>query len=72
MSLNCDDSIRVKLLIHTLKLVEIKNTPVRCTTLADRRRLDVFDMRCQRHLLRVFCQHHISNQPHHPSYDNAA
>ena len=25
-------------------------------------RLDVFDMRCQRRLLRVFCQQHISNQ----------
>ena len=32
------------------------------TTLADRRRLDVFDMRCQRRLLRVFWQQHISNQ----------
>ena len=31
------------------------------TTLADRRRLDVFDMRCQRRLLRVFWQQHISN-----------
>ena len=31
------------------------------TTLADRRRLDVFDMRCQRHLLCVFWQQHISN-----------
>ena len=28
---------------------------------ADRRRLDVFDMRCQRRLLRVFWQQHISN-----------
>ena len=47
------------------------------TTLADRRRLDVFDMRCQRRLLCVFWQQHISNQsireryapsnqPHHP------
>ena len=32
------------------------------TTLADRRRLDVFDMRCQRRLLRVFWQQHVSNQ----------
>ena len=32
------------------------------TILADRRRLDVFDMRCQRRLLRVFWQQHISNQ----------
>ena len=31
------------------------------TTLADRRRLDVFDMRCQRRLLRVFWQQHTSN-----------
>ena len=31
------------------------------TTVADRRRLDVFHMRCQRRLLRVFWQHHISN-----------
>ena len=32
------------------------------TTLADRRPLDVFfDMRCQRRLLRVFWQQHISN-----------
>ena len=34
----------------------------RSTTLADRRRLDVFDMRCQRHLLRVFWQQHVSNR----------
>ena len=32
------------------------------TTLADRSRLDVFDMRCQRHLLRVFWPQHTSNQ----------
>ena len=32
------------------------------TTLADRRRLDVFDMLCQWRLLRVFWQHHISNR----------
>ena len=32
------------------------------TTLADRRRLDVFDMRCQMRLLRVFWQQHVSNQ----------
>ena len=32
------------------------------TTIADRRRLDVFDMRCQRRLLRVFWQQHVSNQ----------
>ncbi len=32
------------------------------TTLADRRRLDMFfDMRCQRRILRVFWQQHISN-----------
>ena len=31
------------------------------TTLADRRRLDVFDMRCQRCLIRVLWQQHISN-----------
>ena len=31
------------------------------TTLADRRRLDVFDTHCQRRLLRVFWQQHISN-----------
>ena len=32
------------------------------TALADRRRLDVFDMRCQRRLLCVFWQQHVSNQ----------
>ena len=32
------------------------------TTLADRRLVEVFDMRCQRRLLRVFWQQHISNQ----------
>ncbi len=55
------------------------------TTLADRRRLDVFDMRCQRRVLCVFWQQHISstsatiasvnapsNQLHHLYYDNAA
>ena len=51
------------------------------TTLADRRRLDVFDMRCQRRLLRVFCSiasatiasvNVPNNQLHHLSYDNAA
>ena len=31
------------------------------TTLADRRRPDVFEMHCQRRLLRVFWQQHISN-----------
>ncbi len=31
------------------------------TTLADRRHLDVFDMHCQKRLLRVFWQQHISN-----------
>ena len=31
-------------------------------TIADRRRLDVFDVRCQRRLLRVFWQQHVSNQ----------
>ena len=35
------------------------------TTLADRRRLDVFDMRSQRRLLRVFWQQHVSNQSIH-------
>ena len=35
------------------------------TTLADCRRLDVFDMRCQRRLLRVFWQQHISNHSIH-------
>ena len=32
------------------------------TTLTDRRLLDVFDMRCQRRLLRVFWQQYISNR----------
>ena len=32
------------------------------TTLANRLHLDVFDMRCQRRLLRVFWQQHVSNQ----------
>ena len=32
------------------------------TSLADRRRLDVFDMRCQRRLRCVFRQQHVSNQ----------
>ncbi len=31
------------------------------TTLADRRRLELFDIRCQRLILRVFWQQHISN-----------
>ena len=32
------------------------------TTLADRRGLDMSDMRCQRRLLRAFWQQHVSNQ----------
>ena len=36
-------------------------TAHRPTTLADRRRQDVFDMRCQRRLLRVFWRQHISS-----------
>ena len=35
------------------------------TTLGDRRRLDTFNMRCQRCLLRVFWQQHISNRSIH-------
>ena len=35
------------------------------TTLADHRRLDVFDMRCHRRVLRVFWQEHIGKQSIH-------
>ena len=46
------------------------------TTLADRRRLDVFDMRCQSSGSSISATkasvNAPSNQPHHPSYDNAA
>ena len=35
------------------------------TTLADRRRLDVFNMPCQRQGMRVFLQQHISNRSIH-------
>ena len=41
--------------------VLLYGSEVWATTLDDRRRLDVFDMRCQRRLLRVFWQQHISN-----------
>ena len=51
------------------------------TALADRRRLDLFDIRCHRPLQRVSGSRTSaikasvnlpSNQPHHLSYDNAA
>ena len=48
---------------HTLVVsVLLYGSEAWATSLADRRRLDVFDMRCQRHLPRMFWQQHISKQ----------
>ena len=57
-------SIRTKINMYRALVVCILlyGSEAWATTLADRRRLDVFDMRCQRRLLRVFWQQHISNQ----------
>ena len=57
-------SIRTKINMYRALIVSVLlyGSEAWATTLADRRRLDVFDMRCQRRLLRVFWQQHISNQ----------
>ena len=57
-------NIRTKITVYLSLVVSVLLyvTGAWSTTLADRRRLDVFDMRCQRHLLCVFWQQHISNQ----------
>ena len=57
-------SIRTKINMYRALVVSVLlyGSEAWATTLADRRRLDVFDMRCQRRLLRVFWQQHVSNQ----------
>ena len=57
-------SIRTKINMYRALVVPVLlyGSEAWATTLADRRRLDVFDMRCQRRLLRVFWQQHVSNQ----------
>ena len=57
-------SIRTKINMYRALIVSVLlyGSEAWATTLADRRRLDVFDMRCQRRLLRVFWQQHVSNQ----------
>ena len=57
-------SIRTKINKHRALVVSVLlyGSEAWATTLADRRRLEVFDMRCQRRLLRVFWQQHVSNQ----------
>ena len=57
-------SIRTKINMYRTLIVSVLlyGSETWATTLADRRRLDVFDMRCQRRLLRVFWQQHVSNQ----------
>ena len=42
--------------------IQTKINMYRALVVSDRRRLDVFDMRCQRRLLRVFWQQNVSNQ----------
>ena len=56
-------SIQTKINMYRALVVSVllHGSEAWATTLADRRRLDVFDMRCQRRLLRVFWQQHISN-----------
>ena len=56
-------SIQTKINMYRALVVSVLlyGSEARATTLADRRRLDVFDMRCQRRLLRVFWQQHISH-----------
>ena len=62
-------SIRTKINMYRALVVPVLlyGSGAWATTLADRRHLDVFDMRCQRRLLRlrVFWQQHISNQSIH-------
>ena len=55
-------SIRTKINTYHALVVSVLlyGSEAWATTLADRRRLDVFDMRCQRRLLRVFWQQYIS------------
>ena len=57
-------SIRTKINMYRALVVSVLlyGSEAWATTLADRRRLDVFDMRYQRRLLRVFWQQHVSNQ----------
>ena len=57
-------SIRTKINMYRALVVSVLlyGSESWSTTLADRRRLDVFNMRCQRCLLCVFWQHHISNR----------
>ena len=56
-------SIRTKINYRVLVVsVLLYGSETWFTTLADRRSLDVFDIRCQRRLLRVFWQQHISNR----------
>ena len=56
-------SIQTKINIYRALVVSVLlyGCEAWATTLADRRRLEVFNMRCQRRLLRVFWQQHISN-----------
>ena len=56
-------SIRTKINMYRALVVSVLlyGSEAWATTLADRRRLEVFDMRCQRRLLRVFWQQHVSN-----------
>ena len=57
-------SIRTKINMYRALVVSVLlyGSEAWAITLADRRRLDVFDMRCQGRLLRVFWQKHVSNQ----------
>ena len=57
-------SIRTKINMYRALVVSVLlyGSEAWATTLADRRHLDVFDMRCQRCLLCVFWQQHFSNQ----------
>ena len=59
--------IRTKINIYRALAVSILlyGSEAWSTTLADRRRLDMFNMCCQMHLLRVFWQQHISNRSIH-------
>ena len=57
-------SIRTKINMYRALVVSVLlyGSEAWATTLADRRRLDLFDMCCKWRLLRVFWQQHISNQ----------
>ena len=57
-------SIRTKINMYRALVVSVLlyGSEAWATTLADRLRLDVFDRRCQRRLLRVFWQQHVSSQ----------